>query len=116
MVKTPFKMRSGNSTPFKKMGSSPAKLSFGDVMGSIDKGLRTNIDGSTSEGSLFGKNAHDAAPEANATETPKTDESTDKKKKGGGGSLNVDMSDKRSTESKDYQAGLKNTKLGVTNQ
>ena len=25
MARTPFKMRSGNSTPFKKMGSSPMK-------------------------------------------------------------------------------------------
>ena len=25
MARTPFKMRSGNSTPFKKMGSSPLK-------------------------------------------------------------------------------------------
>ena len=28
MARTPFKLRSGNSTPFKQMGSSPAKLIF----------------------------------------------------------------------------------------
>ena len=27
MARTPFKMRSGNSTPFKEMGSSPVRSS-----------------------------------------------------------------------------------------
>ena len=29
MAKTPFKLKSGNSIPFKKMGSSPAKQAIG---------------------------------------------------------------------------------------
>ena len=33
MARTPFKMRSGNSTPFKQMGSSPLKTTSGYFIG-----------------------------------------------------------------------------------
>lgn len=33
MAKTPFKLKSGNSIPFKKMGSSPAKQAIGGGAG-----------------------------------------------------------------------------------
>ena len=32
MARTPFKLRSGNTTPFKQMGSSPVKATYGDAV------------------------------------------------------------------------------------
>jgi hypothetical protein len=39
MKNTPFKLRSGNTTPFKQMGSSPVKLSYADAYAGRDKSI-----------------------------------------------------------------------------
>ena len=96
-------MKSGNSTPFKEMGSSPAKLDWGSIAGKVDKALRTNLDGSTSEGSLLGKHAHDYV------------DPNESKKNESQPSLNVNT-DNEQKESKDTQEGLKSVKMGVTNK